>query len=50
MITMFNSQNHTSINQLKSRIDKETMEDGNTFIKEKRERRHLKTLERQRQI
>ena len=46
-ITMFNSQIHTCIDQLKSRIDGETMEDLYTFIKVKRERRHLKTLERQ---
>ena len=45
---MFKSQIHTCINQLKSRIDRETMEDCNTFIKEKRERRHIKTLEKQR--
>ena len=46
MITMFNSQIHICINYLESRIDKETMEDCNTFINEKRERRHCKTLER----
>ena len=47
MITMFNSQIHICINQLKSRNDRETMEDCYTFIKVKRERRHLNTLERQ---
>ena len=44
-ITIFNSQIHTCIDQLKGRIDREAMEDCYTFIKVKRERRHLKTLE-----
>ena len=45
--TMFKWQIDTCINQLKSRIDREAMEECNKFIKVKREARHLKTLERQ---
>ena len=35
IITMLNNQIHTFINDLESRIDKETMEDWNTFINKK---------------
>ena len=46
-ITMFTMQRDTCTNQLKANLDKETMERCESFIKEKREIRHLKTLERQ---
>ena len=44
-LTMFTIQRDTCINQLKDNLDKETMERCERFIKEKREIRHLKTLE-----
>ena len=46
-ITMFKYQIDTCIGQLKIRTDKKMMEDFYIFIMNKRESRHLKTLERQ---
>ena len=45
---MFKYQIDTCINQLNNRIEKKAMEECHVFIVEKRESRHLKTLERQR--
>ena len=45
---MFKYQIDTCINQLNNRIEKKVMEKCHIFIMEKRESRHLKTLERQR--
>ena len=47
MITMFNWQIDTCINNLGSRIEMEAMEECHRFINYRRERRHCKTLERQ---
>ena len=44
-LAMFTIQRDTCINQLKDNLDKETMEKCERFIKEKREIRHLKTIE-----
>ena len=46
-IAMFTIQRDTCMNQLKDNLDKETMEKCEKFIKEKREIRHLKTLDQQ---
>ena len=42
---MFTIQRDTCMNQLKDNLDKETMEECERFIKDKRETRHLKTLD-----
>ena len=44
---MLKIQSDTCIEQLNEVLDKESMEECTQFIKEKRESRHLKTLERQ---
>ena len=44
---MLKIQSDTCIDQLKDVLDRESMEKCTQFIKEKRESRHLKTLERQ---
>ena len=44
-LTMFTMQRDTCMNQLKDNLDKEIMDQCESFIKEKREIRHLKTLE-----
>ena len=44
-ITMFKSLRDTHKNQLKSILDKKTMEECTDFIKTRREWRHLKTLD-----
>ena len=44
-ITMLTIQRDTCMNQLKDYLDKETMEKCERFIKEKREIRHLRTLD-----
>ena len=44
-IAMFTIQRDTCMNQLKDNLDKETMEKCERFIKEKREIRHLRTLD-----
>ena len=46
-ITMFTMRRDTCMKQLKDNIDKETMDRCLRFIKEKREKRHLITFERQ---
>ena len=46
-LTMFKIQWDTCINNLEKALDRETMNDCHEFIKVGRERRHLKTLERQ---
>ena len=46
-VTILNCQIDTCMNDLKSRINKEDMEDCYIFMNQKRERRHCKTLERQ---
>ena len=43
---MFKIQWDTCINNLEKTIDRETLNDCHEFIKVRRERRHLKTLER----
>ena len=45
-ITMFRTIRDTCKNQLESMVDKETMEECNKYIENRREQRHLKTLER----
>ena len=47
MITMLNCQIHTCINNLKGMLNKEVMDECHEFINYRRERRHYKTLERQ---
>ena len=47
MITMLNCQIYTYMNILKGMINKEVMEECHEFINHRRERRHSKTLERQ---
>ena len=46
-ITMLNCQIHTCITNLESMVNMEVMEDCHEFINYKRERRHCKTLGRQ---
>ena len=45
-ITLFKSLRDTCISQLENILDKEIMEECREFIKIRRERRHLSTLER----
>ena len=45
-LTMFKIQGDTCINNLEKALDRETLNDCHEFIKVRRERRHLKTLER----
>ena len=47
MITMLNCQIHACITNLGSMVNMEVMEDCHEFINHRRERRHWKTLERQ---
>ena len=47
-ITMFKYQIDICINQLNNKINRKAMEECHIFIMEKKESRHLKTLERQR--
>ena len=44
-LVMFTMQRDTCMNQLKDNLDKEIMDQCERFINEKREIRHLKTLE-----
>ena len=46
-ITMLNCQIHTCINNLNCMLNKEVMEECHEFINYRRERRHSKTIERQ---
>ena len=47
-LSMLKEQRDTCIFQLEERLDRESMEECRNFIKIKRESRHYKTLERQR--
>ena len=47
MITMLNCKIHTCINKLGGMLNKEVMDECHEFINYRRERRHSKTLERQ---
>ena len=47
MITMLNYQIHTCINNLRGMLNKEIMDECHEFINYRRDRRHSKTLERQ---
>ena len=47
MITMLNCQIHTCINNLDCMLNKEVMEECHEFINYRRERRHSRTIERQ---